>query len=151
MALHFVERLARLPGVEVVEPGVVRQTLLKTRMIQEGGLSLAQADVLRAMLDVDLVVAGRVAEYQDLHGVLGAPLVEFAVQGIDAAKRQVVWTSFSYNRGDDGVFFFDSGRVYTAHALASKMAGAVVEKFLGARSGRERSGGEENPVSAAAR
>lgn len=130
LARHFVELLAAVEGIEVVEPGVVREALLQTRTIQAGGLSLAQAEVLREVLGVDLVLAGRVMEYQDSRGG-GTPVLDFSVQGIDPAKRQVVWTSYSHNRGDDGVFFFDAGRVYTAHALASRMAAAVVKKFMG--------------------
>ncbi len=129
MTLHFVELVHAAGGLEVIEPGVVRQALLQTRMIQEGGVSLAQADVLREVLGVDLVIAGRVMDYEDRRGASAAPLVDFSAQGIDPAKRQVVWTSFSYNRGDDRVFFFDAGRIYTAHGLATRMAAAVVNKF----------------------
>jgi hypothetical protein len=37
-----------------------------------------------------------------------------------------MWSSISHNLGDDGVFFFDAGKVQTAHSLASAMVRAVV-------------------------
>jgi len=39
----------------------------------------------------------------------------------------VIWVSRSYNDGEEGVFFFDVGRVNTAHDLASQMARKTIE------------------------
>jgi hypothetical protein len=116
----FVTGLAGRPGLVLVEPGEVREALLRGRVIQEHGLSLAQGDALRELLDVDLVVTGRVLDYADF---LGAPIphVAFAVWVLDLRKRAVVWSAYSANRGDDGVVFFDVGRVRSARALASGM------------------------------
>ncbi len=44
--------------------------------------------------------------------------------------RQIVWTSASYNEGDDGVFFFNLGKVNTAHRN-----GVGDGPFLGAKNG----------------
>jgi hypothetical protein len=130
MALHFVERLSQLGNIEVIEPGVVWQALLASRMIMEGGLSLPQADLLKALLDVDLVLTGTVTDYQDPIDVFGNPKVEFTARIVDTTIRQMVWSSISFNRGDDGVFFFDVGKVNTAHSIASKMAFAVAFLFM---------------------
>jgi hypothetical protein len=93
----------------------------------EGGLSLPQADLLRVMLDVDLVLTGNVFEYEDYSGRSGSPKVNFTARVYDTKIRQVEWASLSYNQGDDGVFFFDVGKVHTAHAMASEMARALAE------------------------
>jgi len=45
----------------------------------------------------------------------------------DMKTRQIVWSSSSYNQGDDGVFFFNLGKVNTAQGMASGMARSVVE------------------------
>lgn len=131
MMLHFVRQLVRLPAVEVVEPGVVREALLQSRLIMEGGPSMPQSDLLRTLLDVDLALTGHVSDYQDYGGPWGHPVVVFSARGIDTRTRQVVWASFSDNRGDDGVVFFDWRRVRTVHALAAAMAHQAVEKFMG--------------------
>ena len=132
LALHFFRELAKTGVMEIVEAGEVRQALLRTRTIMEGGLSLPQADILRESLGVDLVLTGVVAEYQDSLGGSGVPKVEFTVRVFDMQTRQIVWASYSYNRGDDGVYFFDAGRVNTAHGMASGMVRSIVHRMLAA-------------------
>jgi len=129
LTLHFTRELLKKGKLEVVEPGEVRQVLLQSRTIMEGGLSLPQADILHAALDVALVVTGTVTEYQDSIGGGGNPNVEFSVRIFDMKTRQIVWSSTSFNHGDDGVFFFNLGKVNTAHALASGMVRSVAEKM----------------------
>ncbi len=131
MTLHFIEQMIDRQGVEVVEPGDVRQALLQSRLILEGGPSLPQSDLLRSLLNVDLVINGTVTSYDDPAGEWGDPVVGFSVQGIDSRRRRVGWTSISRAEGDDGVFFFEQGRVYTAHELAERMVREVVVRMLG--------------------
>lgn len=129
LALHLTRELSKTGKIEVVEPGEVRQALLKSRTIMEGGLSLPQADILRDALDVDLVITGIVMEYQDSFGGSANPKVEFSTRVFDTKTRQIVWSSSSYNQGDDGVFFFNLGKVNTAHEMASGMVRSVVDKM----------------------
>ena len=125
MALHFLRGLSEQESLKVIEPGDVRQALLMSRTIMEGGLSLPQAEVLRTILDADLVLMGNVVTYEDYTGTAGNPQVNFSVRVLDTKSRRVTWSSISHNQGDDGVFLFDVGRVNTAHALASAMSRAV--------------------------
>jgi TolB-like protein len=129
LALHFIRELSKTGKLEVIESGEVRQVLLQSRTIMEGGLSLPQADILHAALEVDLVVTGIVTEYQDSIGGGGNPKVEFSARVFDMKTRQIVWSSSSFNQGDDGVFFFNLGKVNTAHGMASAMVRSVVKKM----------------------
>jgi hypothetical protein len=95
------------------------------------GVSLADAEAIFATLGADLVVSGDLITYQDYYGALGTPKVDFSVVFVDGKGRKVVWSSTSFNTGDDGVFFFDWGRVNTAHAMASQMIGWIGEMMLG--------------------
>jgi TolB-like protein len=126
MTLHFVNRLLRDPMFAVTEPGLVRDQLLKYRIIMQSGPSLADTDIIASQgsLDVDLILSGTVLDYQDVAGV---PNVDFSVKIIERKSREVVWASRSYNAGDEGVFFFDLGRVHTAHGLAVEMARGTLE------------------------
>ena len=117
-------------SAEVLEPGVVREALLKARLVQEQGPSIPQADLLRALLDVDVVLFGEVIEYIEAGAGTAEPEIEFSIRAIDTARRQAIWSSASHGRGDDGVFFFERGRVPTAHELASEMARGLIERFL---------------------
>jgi TolB-like protein len=125
MSLHFVKHLKEFEEFDVIEPGIVRQQLLSLRIIMDQGVSLADADAIFAMLNVDLVVTGQVLDYQDYQGSFGKPKVDFTAEVIERKSREVVWSSTSYNTGDDGVFFFDWGRVNTASAMASQMVRSI--------------------------
>jgi hypothetical protein len=130
MARHFMRRLWEVDDFEVVEQGILRQELLKVRIIMEDGLSVPQAEALFSLLDVDLILLGDLLEYQDQGGISGNHKVRFSVHILEKKSRRSVWNSASYNRGDDGVFFFDRGKIGTTHELASVMARAVVERIL---------------------
>jgi TolB-like protein len=125
MSLHFVKHLKEFEEFDVIEPGVVRQQLLSLRIIMDQGVSLADAEAIFAMLDVDLVVTGQVLDYQDYQGGFGKPKVDFTAEVIERKSREVVWSSTSYNQGDDGVFFFDWGRVNTAYGMAHQMVRSI--------------------------
>jgi TolB-like protein len=129
--LQFIKNLQELGSLEVIEPGLVRQQFLKMRIIMDQGVSLADAEAIFATLDADLVVSGDLITYQDYQGALGTPKVDFSVLFVDGKGRKVVWSSTSYNTGDDGVFFFDTGRVNIAHAMASQMIRWIGEMMLG--------------------
>jgi TolB-like protein len=133
VALHFVRRLAERPDFVVVEPGLVRQVLLSTRIIPEGGIAFAQADLLKGILGADLVVTGEVLDYVDVDGSDSVPIVDFSVQLLDTSLRRVVWSSYSHNTGTDRVWFFEQGRIRTANVLASQMSMAAVDRMLRAK------------------
>jgi hypothetical protein len=126
IGLQFVRAMAPFGNFEVIEPGVVLSRLLRYRIVLDQGLSLAQADVLFESLQADLILCGTVFRYEDAQGALGAPSVEFSVQLMDRKSREVVVSSFSSNAGNDGVFFFDAGRVSTVQALTMQMARRAV-------------------------
>ena len=130
VALRFVEVMARTEKIDIIDPGDVRRAILEARLIAQDGISLPQTDLLGILLDADLVLMGRVMDYVDFQGFWSNPRVAFSVRAVDVRTRQVVWSSVSYNTGSGGVFFFDVGRVRTAHALATEMAGRVVKQML---------------------
>ncbi len=130
LELQLIRSLTNSNQFDVIEPGVVKQQLLNLRIIMPEGISLANADALFATLNADLILAADVMEYQDYQGVFGNPKVDFFVQLIEKKSRSVVWSSTSHNEGDDWVFFFDRGKVNTAHAMASQMTQWITEMML---------------------
>jgi len=127
MALNFLSQLEAYDNFDRIEPGVIRHYLLGLRIVMDYGLSLAQASGMLYKLDADLILTGKVMDYQDYEGFTGKSKVDFSAILIDRKSNEVVWSSKSYNQGDDGVFFFDWGKVNTAHTMASEMAQNVVE------------------------
>jgi TolB-like protein len=127
LALHFIRELWALGVFQIAEPGMVRQQLLESRIIMDNGVSLADADLIAHYLDADFILNGKVIDYQDYRGYNGIAKVDFSAQLIEHTGREVVWSVKSYHEGDDGVFFFDWGRVNTAYALASDMVQLAVK------------------------
>ena len=130
IALNFVEQMTTQKNFSVIEPGIVRQLLLQMRIIMDDGISLDGADILFSRLGVDLVLGGKVFDYQDYQGAAGKPKVGFSTLLIEKKSREVVWSSDSYNEGDHGVFFFDWGKINTAHAMASEMVQSALETIV---------------------
>ncbi len=125
MVLHFAKELKRFKTFDVIELGMVREVFLEVRIIMDQGISLADAESVLALLNADLILTGDVTDYEDYEGALGKPKVGFSVQLIERKSRGVVWSSTSYNQGDDGVFFFEQGKIRTAYTMASQMAEAI--------------------------
>ena len=139
MALHFLKELVQQGNLYVVEPGVIRQRLLNFRVIMLEGLSLSDSDAILNSLGADLALSGRAVDYVEYPGDI-TPKVDFSVVVLERMSKRTVWASKSYNQGDDGVFFFDRGRVYMTGTLASKMTRAVVEDLFGKRGTERREG-----------
>jgi hypothetical protein len=130
MVLHFIRHLQEFENFNVIEPGIIRQELLTLRIIMDEGVSLSNADALFSTTGADLILSGRVMDYQDYQGIWGKPKVDFSALLIERKRREVVWSSDSHNEGDDGVFFFDWGRVNTAYAMASQMTRSIVARMV---------------------
>ncbi|MBN1957140.1 MAG: hypothetical protein JXQ81_00445 [Desulfuromonadales bacterium] len=125
VALHLLQQLQRYENIRVYEPGVIRDVLLSYRMIMQAGPSLAAADILASdtILGADLIMSGKVFDFQD---GIGETRVDFSTQVFSGGRREVIWTSHSYAGGDDGVYFFDIGKIASTHDLLRPMAQAVV-------------------------
>jgi TolB-like protein len=125
VALQFMQHLHQFADFRVIEPGLVRNAFLTLRIIMQEGISLPDARSLFSVLDVDLILAGTVFDYQDYPGPYGVTKVDFSVQLFERKNQEIVWSSVSWNRGDDSVYVFDLGRINTAHAMAAKMVQSV--------------------------
>jgi hypothetical protein len=130
VALQLARGLAAEKGLRVVEPGEVRQKLLQYRVTLEEGVSLPTYSLIFDALDVDLVVTGEVTDFQDGAGLETAPKLAFSTIVFQRKEGRVVWSSSSSAEGDDGVYFFDCGKIATSHELAAKMTGAVVRGIM---------------------
>jgi len=113
VALQFVRQLEASGRFRAVEPGVLREELLRFRI------------VLLELVQADLIVAGYGREDDDTPG--SVPRVQFTALMLDRKNNEVVGEITSYGAGDDGVFFFDAGLVRTAPELSCRMVRAAIE------------------------
>jgi TolB-like protein len=130
IAQNFVQQIVIQRKFSVIEPGIIRQLLLEMRIIMDDGISLADAHALFSKLNVDLILAGKIFDYQDYPGTSGKAKVDFSALAIERQSREVVWVCQSHNEGDYGVFFFDWGKINTAHTMASEMVASALETLV---------------------
>ena len=130
IALQFVRQLEASGRFHAVEPGVLRDELLRFRIVMEGGVALDSARIVLDLVQADLVLAGYVREYEDAAGPGAAPRLQFTALMLERKNNEVVWESTSYSQGDDGVFFFDAGLIRTMPGLSCRMVGGAVEAML---------------------
>jgi hypothetical protein len=124
-----MRHLAAFAHLEVTDSGVVRRQLLNARIIMNGGPSLSDAETVAALIDADYVLGGRVLRYEDHAG--GAARVEFSAVLIERRQRRVVWSSESYNGGNERRGLFGRGVTGTAHGLATRMTRMAAEMIAG--------------------
>jgi TolB-like protein len=117
VAAEFLRQLNATDAFRVVEPGEVRDGILRNRLIMEGGVSLDYARILLTLVQADVVITGIVRDYRDGE----PPRVAFTAFALEQESQRIVWQGTSYSLGDDGVFFFDAGYVKTADELACRM------------------------------
>jgi hypothetical protein len=127
IALNFVEQMMTQEKFSVIEPGIVRQLLLQMRLIMDDGISLPGLHALFSKLNADLILTGKIFDYQDYQGPSGKVKVDFSALAIERQSYEVVWVCQSHNEGDHGVFFFDWGKINTAHMMASEMVASALE------------------------
>ena len=92
----------------------------------DGPSRRAQARLLLELLRADAIVVGDVYDYDD---GLSEANVAFSAQMLDGTSGRVLWRAVSYDRGDDGVFFFGLGRLATASDLACHMIGNIIDQL----------------------
>jgi len=126
VTLHYIRELFNLTNFKLIEPGLVREQLLRFRAIMPAGPSLAVADVITSegSLGVDLVLSGRVFDYQNQSG---NPKADYSVQVTEKNTREVVFGARTFSEGQKGVKFFNFGRVFTAHNLLEEMTRVTVQ------------------------
>lgn len=125
--LEFIRQLVTAKNIDVVDPGVTRNTLLEHRVIMEDGVGIDVARLIAGASRVDAVVGGTVFDYED---GIGEPKVSFSAIMLEGQKGRVVWRLSSAHSGNDRVFFFNQGRVSTASALTCRMISHFVQSML---------------------
>jgi TolB-like protein len=127
--LEFIRQLSGMKNFTVLDPGMLRQEMLESRIIMLDSISVADADIIFSRLDADLLLTGTVNEYYDYDSSFGTSKVGFSVFLIEKKGRRLVFASESSNTGDDQITFFELGKIRTAHALASRMIGVTLQRL----------------------
>jgi len=127
--LHFVTHLVQSGKFSVIEPGVVREKFLNMRIIMREGIASPETDLLTHSLNADLVLTGKVLDYQDPIDGADIPKVDILAAVIERKSKKIIWAAKSFKQGDDSIVIFDVGRVYIANQLAKEL-GSIVDNLL---------------------
>jgi hypothetical protein len=130
VTLHFIKSLLAVGRFSVIDPGEVRKNYLTMRMILKEGMNLEKADLIANFMETDLLFTGRVASFLDSYGSGGVPAVDFSVIVIERTSKKVIWSSRSYQDGNENVIMFEWGKVRSADVLASRMSRTVVNMLV---------------------
>jgi TolB-like protein len=128
--LQFVKELRKLDNFVVIEPGVVRQQFLTMRVIMYEGISSSDIDLIASNINADLILTGKVMDYQDDIALYSKPKVDFSVMLIDRSSKKIIWASRSRNTGNDAVTLFDWGSVNSANVMVSEMVRVLRKRVL---------------------
>jgi TolB-like protein len=90
MTLQFVKELTKQEDFTVIEPGIVRQQFLNMRVIMSEGISSSDIDLIASNINADLILTGKVMDYQDDIALYGQPKVFFSVMLIDRSSKRIV-------------------------------------------------------------
>lgn len=131
LALEFAGQIANSEGYRLLEPGMVRDELLRRRIVMEDGVSIDQARTISVTMNADLVLAGYVFDYEDGGG---NPSVNFTVQVLDRKTGRTIWQSTSFNRGSDPETVFGLNKVGTAPMLSCRMIREALDALAGVTS-----------------
>lgn len=129
LLLHIVRHLVNSRKFMVVEPGVIRDNMLRRRIIMKEGISLPSFDLLANSLATDMMLIGSVFRLQDSIGGSASPKADFSLQVLDRQTKKLLWSSRSYNQGDDGVYFYDWGRSNTTSELTDQMIDSLTREM----------------------
>ncbi len=84
---------------------MIRDILLRYRLIMQAGPSLAVSDILadQRIFGADLILSGKVFDFQD---ATGESRIDFSTQIFDGGRREVVWDFPAATQEEGRVSFF---------------------------------------------
>jgi len=131
VTLHLAKQLVADGRHKIVELGVIRDKMLGLRVIMTSGVSNANIDDIANNMGVDLIINGKLFDYIESNTSGQNPKVDFSLQMFERDSRKILWNSRSHNQGNDGVFFFDLGKISTTSALTDKMGQSLIKRLTG--------------------
>ena len=118
-------------GWSVVEPGMIRETLLAHETVARGGVTEEVMEMLRSELGACLIVTGEVEKFSlaPAAGAGAVPHLEYGVRLIDARDARLVGSEDQVRDGLDGETLFGRGREYSMARLARASIEELLDEF----------------------
>ncbi len=124
----LVSELKNTWGINVIEPGEVRDRMISLRIRAMGEIELEGLKKLGEALGVDAIILGRVHAYDE--GVeRGAtfPRVEISARALHTRTGQILWMARNSHSGEDFQIAMDWGKVRSVITLTQKTLREMLE------------------------
>lgn len=130
ISLALLNECARIPGIEIVDPGAVDTALSKEPWTLLDRLPPDLADRIGAELKADGLLQGALLQYGVREGSDGrTPQVSMALRLTRCPGSRIVWSAVHGRDGADGEWLFGFGRVNAMEQLATAVVREAVKPF----------------------
>jgi TolB-like protein len=123
-------------GFEVVDPGRVREIMLRNGALFQGEISKELLSEFHEELGVDFVLTGTVSRYTTVRTpqLVDEPSVALEARLVDTQRGEVVWGQSFAREGKDSAWLFDVGYVHGLATLSQRTAQRVARTIPAVRS-----------------
>lgn len=146
ISLTLFNECARIPGLELVDPGAVDAALAKEPWTLLDRVPPDLADRIGAELKADGLLQGALLQYGVREGTDGhTPQVSLALRLTRCPGSRIVWSVVHGRDGADGEWLFGFGRVNALEPLATEVVREALQPFATAMKdgSRARAGSQE--------
>jgi hypothetical protein len=132
LAAQLLINLFKQPGLRVLEPGLVRDRLLRFRVIAPFGPSESDMSLFKAKLDADLLITGSLTHiiHAPYDPVRIPPETSFSMKVIDLQTQKQVAQGSIFGKGDDRVYFYDFLRFWTTYDLTDHLLNKMISRWI---------------------
>jgi len=130
ISLALLNECARIPGIEIVDPGAVDAALSKEPWMLLDRLPPDLADRIGAELKADGLLQGALLQYGARDGIDGrTPQVSMALRLTRCPGSRIVWSAVHGRDGADREWLFGFGRVNATEQLATEVVREAMQPF----------------------
>ncbi|NOY64319.1 MAG: hypothetical protein GXO97_02815, partial [Nitrospirae bacterium] len=128
-AYLFIDELFRVPGIQPLEFGDVREEAISLNMREIGELSYKSIEELSKEMNIDMILLGTVEEF--MPGSVGSlpPKVLIASKVIDTRSKRLLWLDDEELSGDDEIKILDIGKLRTVDMVADEAIRKIIKRM----------------------
>jgi TolB-like protein len=126
----FISRLVQKSPYGVVEPGEVRDQLIRHRVRYLEAMGMETMSKLGRAVGADYLLLGTVVDYRE--GIKGdfPPRVDVHIRVVDVEEARIVWAGKASMTGDDSLIALDFGKIRSIIPLVEKASGHIIARMV---------------------
>lgn len=128
-AYMFIDELSRVPGIQPLEFGDIREEVVSLNMREIGELSYSSIEELSKKMNIDMILLGTVEEYKPSSVESLPPKVLIASRVIDARSKRLLWLDDEELNGDDEIKILDIGKLRSVDMVAHDAIRKIIKRM----------------------